>query len=549
MRVASTVRSGREVPESCSRSMWSARAATATTSTTWSPAGPRATLVAGEEPGAWSGAGAAALGRGRGGGVPGLRRGARGPRPGLGRGAAHAGGAPERGRLRPHLLRTQVGEPAPPAGPGGDRRPRSGAGHQAAVAEAAGYLERAAVGVRRTRAGQVTSLPSTGVVAGQFLHRTSRALDPHLHTHLVVANVAQGVDGRWSAVDSRRLFAHAPCGRGHLPRPAPARAQRPPRRRLGRAPVGSGRRGRRRRHAAPALLPALRGHRRVPWSDRAGARRRAGSIGGAFHATRPDKDRTCTVDSLMAEWKQRAADFGFDLGDLTRVVGPRRELPARPRSTPTGCSDRLGRAGRPAPHGRPSGPGGGGRRRLPSGASRPSRRVGGRPLVAEAGRSARVRSGPEAWPGPDRVAGRPAREPRWRGRGRGPGRGAGGRAALARTAPEAERAGRGPTDRCRTSGVGARVGTGAGPAARAGRRCAAGRSSWIGDRRHRSALDAEARSGVEIGRPAVGPAGGRGAVERRAGAATVRRRGRGPAGSTPVGCARRRPARDRAPRG
>ena len=23
----------------------------------------------------------------------------------------------------------------------------------------------------------------------------------------------------------------------------------------------------------------------------------------------------------MGEWKERAADFGFDLGDLTRVVG------------------------------------------------------------------------------------------------------------------------------------------------------------------------------------------------------------------------------------
>ena len=38
-------------------------------------------------------------------------------------------------------------------------------------------------------------MPSTGMVAGNFLHRTSRALDPHLHTHLVVANVAEGVDG------------------------------------------------------------------------------------------------------------------------------------------------------------------------------------------------------------------------------------------------------------------------------------------------------------------------------------------------------------------
>jgi len=42
----------------------------------------------------------------------------------------------------------------------------------------------------------------------------------HLHTHVVVANVAQGTDGRWSALDSRGLFAHARAGgelyRAHL---------------------------------------------------------------------------------------------------------------------------------------------------------------------------------------------------------------------------------------------------------------------------------------------------------------------------------------------
>ncbi len=42
----------------------------------------------------------------------------------------------------------------------------------------------------------------------------------------------------------------------------------------------------------------------------------------AFHADRPDKDRTATVESLTDEWRQRASDFGFDLGDLSRAVGP-----------------------------------------------------------------------------------------------------------------------------------------------------------------------------------------------------------------------------------
>ena len=48
-----------------------------------------------------------------------------------------------------------------------------------------------------------------GIVGAAFTHGTSRALDPHLHTHVVVANLAQGPDGRWSALDGRGLFAHA----------------------------------------------------------------------------------------------------------------------------------------------------------------------------------------------------------------------------------------------------------------------------------------------------------------------------------------------------
>ena len=79
------------------------------------------------------------------------------------------------------------------------------ASHERAVAGALGYLERHAALVRRSGA----PVSSPGFVAASFLHRTSRAEDPHLHTHLVVANLAPDADGRWSAIDARPLFAHA----------------------------------------------------------------------------------------------------------------------------------------------------------------------------------------------------------------------------------------------------------------------------------------------------------------------------------------------------
>jgi hypothetical protein len=45
-----------------------------------------------------------------------------------------------------------------------------------------------------------------GVVGAAFDHWDSRAGDPHLHTHVVVLNRAQSLDGTWRTLDSRGLF-------------------------------------------------------------------------------------------------------------------------------------------------------------------------------------------------------------------------------------------------------------------------------------------------------------------------------------------------------
>jgi hypothetical protein len=73
------------------------------------------------------------------------------------------------------------------------------------------YVDRRAVTVRRGVDGDRVVLATGGAVGGAFTHGASRALDPHLHTHVVVANLAHGTDGRWSAVDGRGLRAHAPA--------------------------------------------------------------------------------------------------------------------------------------------------------------------------------------------------------------------------------------------------------------------------------------------------------------------------------------------------
>ncbi|MEX2171050.1 MAG: MobF family relaxase [Pirellulales bacterium] len=65
---------------------------------------------------------------------------------------------------------------------------------------------------RRGRAGRTEQLAE--LVVGMFDHSTSRVTErddwqPQLHRHCVVANVALGADGRWSAVNSRKLHEWA----------------------------------------------------------------------------------------------------------------------------------------------------------------------------------------------------------------------------------------------------------------------------------------------------------------------------------------------------
>jgi conjugative relaxase-like TrwC/TraI family protein len=70
------------------------------------------------------------------------------------------------------------------------------------------YLERYGIGVRRDHNGTDRHQAVGGLVAVAFEHRMSRAGDPNAHTHVLVQNAAQGPDGRWTALDSDRLYAH-----------------------------------------------------------------------------------------------------------------------------------------------------------------------------------------------------------------------------------------------------------------------------------------------------------------------------------------------------
>ena len=69
--------------------------------------------------------------------------------------------------------------------------------HAEAVAAGMAYLERTACWVRRGKGGERLE-PGRGFVGMGFLHRSSRAGDPALHTHVVTSNMTRALsDGRW----------------------------------------------------------------------------------------------------------------------------------------------------------------------------------------------------------------------------------------------------------------------------------------------------------------------------------------------------------------
>jgi conjugative relaxase-like TrwC/TraI family protein len=76
--------------------------------------------------------------------------------------------------------------------------------HDQAVATMVGWVERHAH-TRFRIAGHVAVVDAEGIVAAAFRQHTSRALDPQLHTHMVIANRVRSPDGRWLALDAQTL--------------------------------------------------------------------------------------------------------------------------------------------------------------------------------------------------------------------------------------------------------------------------------------------------------------------------------------------------------
>lgn len=83
--------------------------------------------------------------------------------------------------------------------------------HERAVDKALGYIEDRAIQVQRGRAGKYRH-KGLGIIGAKYRHRMSRAEDPQLHTHVVIANWTLGQDGKWSSLVHPVIYENAKAG-------------------------------------------------------------------------------------------------------------------------------------------------------------------------------------------------------------------------------------------------------------------------------------------------------------------------------------------------
>jgi conjugative relaxase-like TrwC/TraI family protein len=192
--------------------------------------------------------------------------------------------------------------------------------HAAAVDAALGYMQREACWTRRGKGGR-EFVHGDGFLAAGYTHRSSRAGDPQLHTHVLVAN-ATSAEGRWTRLYHPAIYEHAKAA-GYI---YEAHLRDELTRRLGVRwnEVANG--IAEIRGFDPDHLRAFSTRRQeILEAAGEGASARARQI--ATLATREAKDRDLTTESLRDLWRQKAEEIGLDREWIRATLGHERQAP------------------------------------------------------------------------------------------------------------------------------------------------------------------------------------------------------------------------------
>jgi conjugative relaxase-like TrwC/TraI family protein len=190
--------------------------------------------------------------------------------------------------------------------------------HLSAWQAALAYLEEEACVTRRGRNG-VYREHAGGFVAAAYQHRTSRSQDPHLHTHVIVANMAQSPsDGKWRALDGEPIlrgyrlaagYLYQAHLRAELTRSLGVEWEQP---RKGMAEIGG----------VPREVIREFSTRRLQVVEQLG-RKGSGGFYAAQLAAVETRERKEHVDlaRLREDWRARAAEHGLGSRELRALLG------------------------------------------------------------------------------------------------------------------------------------------------------------------------------------------------------------------------------------
>jgi len=190
--------------------------------------------------------------------------------------------------------------------------------HVSAWQAALAYLEDEACVTRRGRNG-VHREHAAGFVAAAYQHRTSRAQDPHLHTHVIVANMAQSPwDGKWRALDGEPILKSYRLAAGYLYQ-AQLRADLT--RTLG-VEWEQPHKGMAELRGVPRSVIRAFSTRRAQVVEEL-ARRGGGGFYAAQLAAVETRERKEHVDlvGLREDWRARAAELGLGSRELRALLG------------------------------------------------------------------------------------------------------------------------------------------------------------------------------------------------------------------------------------
>lgn len=193
--------------------------------------------------------------------------------------------------------------------------------HEAAISDALRLLEDLTCRVRRSHAGS-TVVEADGYVGAAFQHRSSRAGDPHLHTHVLIAHPGYlAADGRWTALDGRQLFPWSKSV-GHVYE-AKLRLELTRRLSIEWGPV---RKGIADIAAVSREVITAFSQRRAEieahLEERGQSSARAAQL--ATYATRRPKNTDTDMLDLFADWRHRAKELGVTPGVVSGWTGPAR---------------------------------------------------------------------------------------------------------------------------------------------------------------------------------------------------------------------------------